>query len=521
MLVKRVLLTTVHRPFEVESETCAEPAASEMLHARGTRFQGAFAIRSSGPGWRLDFIAANLEAPTTVLHYPTERALVRELERGYDFVGIEFAICTFPRVVELCALVRRVAPQTKIVLGGDGTVLPECDDHADYVCRGDGVNLLRRLLGEREVARFQVPRITRSVRVLGVNGTHEAVLPAGGGCARGCDFYCTSRFFDQSSVPLLKTGSELHEAMRALQADGPSHCYIGVVDGDFLADRRRIEPMIPLNLAEGDGPIQFSCMTSVPSLSQYSTEELLAMGLAGAWIGVESRHAGDSQVRTSDVYREFGRLRGAGIVTLACMILGLDWQDEQSLEDDFQHLISLRPQFSEFMLYCPCPQTPRYAELKREGRLKAVPYRMHDGSHVLVTHPILSAERLEALVPEYYRREYEELGPSVLRVLEVRLEGYLMLRYRVQPHLQARAREYRSQCLDLYPLLGLAVRAAPSERVRRWALGLREELEDTFEIPSAARLKADIVPALALWARLKERLRPHPQPRTEVHRYRL
>jgi hypothetical protein len=245
------------------------------------------------------------------------------------------------------------------------------------------------------------------------------------------------------------------------------------------------------------------------------------MGLAGAWIGVESRHAGDSPVSTSDVYREFGRLRGAGIVTVACMIVGLDWQDEQSLEGDFQHLISLRPQFSEFMLYSPCPQTPRYAELEREGRLKAVPYRLHDGAHALVAHPTLSAERLETLVAEYARREYEELGPSVLRVLEVRLEGYLMLRYRVQPHLQARAREYRRQCLELYPLLALAVRRAPSERVQRWALGLREELDDTFDIPSAARMKASLVPALALWAQLTARLRAHPQPRTEVHRYRL
>jgi hypothetical protein len=57
--------------------------------------------------------------------------------------------------------------------------------------------------------------------------------------------------------------------------------------------------------------------------------------------------------------------------------------------------------------------------------------------------------------------------------------------------------------------------------VQRWALGLREELDDTFDIPSAARMKASLVPALALWAQLTARLRAHPQPRTEVHRYRL
>jgi hypothetical protein len=517
--LKRVLLTTVHRRLGEESEICPERSWNEVLDARGTRAQGVFAVRSSGPGWGLDFIAANLESPATVLHYPTERALTRELRRGYDCVAIEFAVSSFPKVVELCALVRRVAPGTKIVLGGCGTVLPECDRHADYVCREEGVNFMRRLLGERELARFQVPRITRILRVLAAGARSAAVLPAGAGCTGGCAFCCTGGALEPRGIPLIRTGAELHEAMCEARRDGIGGRHIGVVDGDFLADRERIEPMIPLNRAEVEQPILFSCMTSLPSLAQYTTEELLAMGLSGAWIGVESR-ARDRALSTTDVYREFGRLRGAGIVAVAVMSLGMDWHDEERLEEDFQHLLSLRPQFSRFRIHSPDPRTPRHAELVRAGRLRDLPYRLRDGAHALFTHPVLSAERLEALVEEFARREYEELGPSLLRVMEVRLEGYLMLRYRVQAHLQARARAYRRECVELYPLLGLAIRAARSERVRRWAMGLREEVEDTFEIPSSARFRAGIAPALALWARLRDRLRPHPRLRAEVHRYR-
>jgi haloalkane dehalogenase len=520
MPVKRVLLTTVHRPLDRWSGMCTEPVPAEMLRMQGTRFQGAFAVQSDSSGWALDFLAANIETPATVLRYPSERDLIRELRRGYDFVAIEFVVCTFPRVIELCALIRRVAPQTKIVLGGYGTVLPECDQHADYVCREEAVNFLRRLLGERPVARFQVRPVTRTLRVLGSLGYREAVLPAGRGCDRDCGSECTDRYFERCAIPILRTGQELHEAMRAAPLDGTSRRDIGVIDVDFLADRGRIEPMIPLNQAEVERPILFSCMTSLSSLAQYTTDELLAMGLGAAWIGVESCGDDHPTVRTPDVYREFGRLRGAGIVTLACMIVGLDCHDEQSLEEDFQQLIALRPQFSQFTLYSPCPQTPRYAELAREGRLRVVPYGLHDGFHALVTHPTLSTERLEGLVPELFRREYEELGPSLLRVTEVRLEGYMMLRYRVQPHLQARAREYRNDCLRVYPLMGHAIRTAPSERVRRWAIELREELEDTFEIPASARWKAAVVPAFALWTQLKDRLRPFPQPRSGIRRYR-
>jgi hypothetical protein len=221
-----------------------------------------------------------------------------------------------------------------------------------------------------------------------------------------------------------------------------------------------------------------------------------------------------------DVPAVFERLRRAGIITLASLIVGLDAHDEAGVEADFQYLLSLRPCFSQFMIYSPCPQTPLYARLERERRLTPVPYVHHDGFHALFTHPRFSAQRLETLVQELFRREYEELGPSVLRVAEVQLEGWLALRDRAEPHVVARAREYRRLCLDVYPLFDLAIRRAPSEKVRRWATGLRERVEEAFEIPASTRLKAGLVPALAVYAALRERLQPNPQPRSEVHRYR-
>ncbi len=518
--MKRVLLTTVHRPLAVESAVCTPNISAEMYHAQVTRAQGLFSIRSTCTGWGLDFIAANLETPVTVLHYPTLRALRRELRRGYDFVGISFVMCTWPKTLELCELIRREAPQTRIVLGGYGTVIPGCDAFADHVCREEGVAFMRRLLGEPATERFTVPRITRTLRVLWPTRRGEAIVPAGLGCSRGCDFCCTSHFFHRTHVPLLKTGRELHEAMRAVHLDGASYRNVGVIDEDFLEDRARIEPMIPLNAAEVARPILFSCLTSLKSVGQYTTEELWAMGLGGAWLGVESLQARYGKLKDVDVPATFQRLRGAGIITLASMIVGLDGHDERSVEDDFQYLLSLRPCFSQFMIYSPCPQTPLYARMQREQRLAPVPYQYHDGFHALFTHPHLSAARLEALVQAFFRREYEELGPSVLRVAEVQLEGYHALAGRTEPHLVARAREYRNLCLEVYPLFGLAIRKAPSEKVRRWATLLREQVEAAFRIPATARVKAGLVPALAVYAALRERLQPNPQPRSEVHRYR-
>jgi radical SAM superfamily enzyme YgiQ (UPF0313 family) len=518
----RVLLTTIQRPLGVTSETCTPNIQAEMYAAQVTRAQGVFSIRSPCSGWGLDFMACNLDAPVTVLHYPTERAFVRELRRGYDYVGIGFVNCTWPKARRLCELVRREAPRTRIILGGYGTVLREVDAYADHVCREEGVGFLKRLLGEAPVEPFRIPRIERTLRVMTVAARREAILVAGLGCSRGCDFCCTSHFFDRTHVPLIRDGTALHEEMRRVDhGNGATYRNIGVIDEDFLAERPRIEAMIPLNATLVDRPVLFTCLTSLRSLEQYTTDELLAMGLSGAWVGIESLLARYAKLKDVNAAALIDRHRRVGIVTLTSMIIGLDGHDEANLEADFQYLLSLRPACAQFMIYSPCPQTPLYARLEREGRLLAVPHKYHDGFHALIAHPRFTSERLERLIDELFRREYEALGPTALRVAEAQLEGYLTLRERPEPHIRARVREYRRSCLDTYPLFGIAIRQAPSERVRRWATELREWMEGTFEIPASARVKAGLVPALAVYARLRDRLHPVVQPHSEVHRYRM
>jgi len=153
----KVLLITIDQPLGIESETCTKNIQAEMYHAQVTLAQGPFSIRAICTGWGLEFIAANLNTPTTVMHYPTRKKLIKELARGYDYIGISFVICTFPKAIALAQIVRDHAPHTKIVFGGYGTVLPECDQYADYVCREEGVNFLKQLLGEPIVNSFNIP----------------------------------------------------------------------------------------------------------------------------------------------------------------------------------------------------------------------------------------------------------------------------------------------------------------------------------------------------------------------------
>jgi haloalkane dehalogenase len=105
-----------------------------------------------------------------VLQYPSERELIRELKRGYDYVGICFVMAVMHKMKETVALIRKHAPQSKIILGGYGTVLKDefLEPYADYICREEGVAFMRRPLGEPEIPLpYKHPLIVSELQVFG------------------------------------------------------------------------------------------------------------------------------------------------------------------------------------------------------------------------------------------------------------------------------------------------------------------------------------------------------------------
>jgi hypothetical protein len=64
----------------------------ELLFGLVTRAQGLFSPRANHVAFSLEYVAENVEAPATVLHYPNRRELVRELAKGYAVVGVSFVL---------------------------------------------------------------------------------------------------------------------------------------------------------------------------------------------------------------------------------------------------------------------------------------------------------------------------------------------------------------------------------------------------------------------------------------------
>jgi len=516
----KVLLTTIHQPLGVDSHNTTRNMQAEMYNAQVTLCQGAFSIRAVCTGWGLEFIAANLQAPTTVLHYPTMSRLKRELADGYDYIGISFAICTFPKTIEICTMVRRLAPRTKIVLGGYGTVLPECDAYADYVCREEGVGFFKHLLNEEKVKEFTLPVITRKLKVLSVATGPELIVPVGLGCSRGCDFCCTSHFFDRQYIPLVKDAKKIHDFICSVDVGKSTYRDVGIIDEDFLLDRRRGRELAEWNSREIEKPILFSCLTSLKSLAQYSTAELLSMGLAGVWVGIESRNATYAKLKNIDTAAIIGKLQQTGINVLTSLILGYDWHDATAVEKDFQYLLSLRPTLSQLMLYSPCPHTPLYDAMREADRLLDVPYHFYDGFHLLFKHPHFSPQEMEQLLIRLFEREYEELGPCIFRVMEVQLNGFERLAQSDSALFRQRAIEHRRMALETFPLLRVGIAKAPSTRVRLYLESLRDRTESVLHIPKSIRLRQFAAPLLYYYTDWRSRISPGTQPAEEIVRYR-
>ena len=123
---KKVLLTSVCRPMGPKYGD-APSVGYELLYSQVTRAQGLFSPRTVNIHYSLEYIAENLDAPTVVLQYPSKSELIRELKKGYDYVGISFLLALMHKMKDAVVLIRKHAPNSKIVLGGYGTVLKDED----------------------------------------------------------------------------------------------------------------------------------------------------------------------------------------------------------------------------------------------------------------------------------------------------------------------------------------------------------------------------------------------------------
>lgn len=526
----RVLLTSVCRPLG-ERYGDAKSVGYELLFGQVTRAQGVFSPRANHVAFSLEVVAENIDAPTTVLHYPSRRELARELAKGYDVVGVSFVLSTFHRMKEVVALVRERAPGAEVVLGGYGTVLPDevLAPFSDHVCREEGVGFMRRLLGEpaHGVARaFRHPLVVSRLRLFGREASRTGMVFAGLGCPNGCDFCCTSHFFKRRHVPLLPTGREIYGVVRRYLEVEPEMS-LAILDEDFLLNRRRAMEFRDC-VREGGEALSIFAFASVKAISQYTVTEILEMGIDGLWIGYEGTRSGYAKQAGRPVDELFRELREHGVSVLASMIVGLPYQTPEVIEQELAGLLSLKPTLSQFMIYGPIPGTPFYEEVVREGRLDpemaADPerfYRSSTGFRSMVTHAAMTAAEIEAAQERCFAEDARRLGPSVYRSLETWALGMERLAGSADPWLRKKAARFAFEIRRAYPVFLAGRLLARGREVRRSIGELQKRVHALLGPPTASeRLRSVGALAMAAWTAVTLKLGLFQHPRLVRHTFR-
>lgn len=483
----KVLLTSVCRPFGKGGEGAS--VGAELFHAQVTRSQGIFSYRQVIRCWAIDYIAENIDAACLVLHYPSEREFVREITASrFDLIGISFVVATWHKARRMAALIRRHCPEAKIVLGGYGTVLPDAElaPHADFICREEGIGYMRRLLGEPDHGGIRHPYAPiESPRVFSYRlPTKVAHITAGLGCPNGCDFCCTSHYFKRRYVPFIRSGRELYDTIRQMQAAAqkagdPISGFI-IIDEDFFIHASRAREFLEC-VRTGGRALSIMGFGSVKGLSRFTADEIAEMGFDILWTGFESPSAGYAKMTGTDLPGLYAALKQRGVAILSSMIIGFPDMDRDQVLQDLRRLQALGPALWQILIYFAFPGTPLYEKVLAEDRYRPdyrehPDYRKFDGFSMHFKHRHFSPDELEALQRELYRDNFERLGPSIVRIIHTWYRGWRFMRNSTHPLLRDRARRMRQYVENALPALYPAAFFGPNRRQRRSARSLIRQI---------------------------------------------
>jgi len=508
--MKRILFTTVYDP----EPLLGRWAATDQMAYRLTRGQGIFTLEEHAHAWPIHILAQNLEADSVVLEWPSFAEYEAELSTGeWDYVCISFMNRDIDKLVEMSSAARRLQPRAKVVIGGYGVIClsdRKAGDQvidADHICRSEGVQFMRHLLGEPTDRRVSclmpqsgstLPWLSRRSR-----GTVGAVLAALG-CTKRCPFCATSYYTGGKLLEVLGV-RELFDSMRAYWDINPFTSTVNVYDENFLDYKERVDALGELIRSDekyGLRAINYFTFGSLSAVSKYDPDELLLNGLDTVWIGVESylsrlkktrseeqQTKYDLEQRTLDTKEAFDQLHNVGIKTVGSWILGLSVQNRSNIAEDEDFFVRLNPTFQQISVLTVEPEMP-LGRLYRVGGPKGRkwPWRNFHLYGQTYTPTNFRFDEMLDRVDGLYHRMFVELGPSLMRMLEANLNGYRHCKESKHPLLREhKAVHFQRRVLGQSPMLAVVREYGPSQAIRDRASELDKEVDALFETPATSK----------------------------------
>ena len=517
----RILLSSVFGPYARDDEFGSRSInPMELYHNQVTRAQGNFSLRMFHRSWGIMLIQANISAPCTVLDFPTRNDFEREItSHAYDIIGISSIIVNIAKVREMCRMIRKLSPNSTIVVGGHVAAIPGADKmiDADHIVRGEGVSWMRRYLGEDESAPIRHPAIVSGMRtrIMGVRlperkgGTAATIIPSVG-CPMGCNFCTTSAFFGGKGnfVNFYESGDELFEVMQQMETELKVQSFF-VMDENFLLHRERAMRLLE-RMKEGQKSWSMSVFASANAIRKYTMQELVELGVSWLWMGLESPQASYNKLQGTDTRQLTRELREHGIRVQGSTIIGLEHHTPDNIIAEIEHAVSHDTDFHQFMLYTPVPGMPLYQQMSEEGRmLRDVDYAdVHGQFKFNFKHAAISRDDSKRFLDWAFWRDFETNGPSLYRISRTLLAGWK--RYKDWPDARVRERFTR----EMHKLNGVYSSAlwAMERQFRKVDVRVSDQigaLREEFKSESGlvSRMMPAVLGPVLLWSTRREEKR--------------
>ena len=449
----RILLSSVFGPYARDDEYGSRRInPMELYHNQVTRAQGGFSLRMFHRTFGLMMIQANIEAPCTLLDFPSQERFIAEIrETDYDVIGIGAIVPNVGKVKKMCELIRQCRPHALIVVGGHIAGKDDIQQiiDADVIVRGDGIRWFRRFLGEAEDAAIVHPAVLSCFdgRIMGIDigdrpsGTAAILIPSVG-CPVGCNFCSTSALFGGKGnfINFYETGDELFAVMSRIAAKLKTRSFF-VLDENFLLHRKRALRLLEL-METHQKSWSLYVFSSARVLESYTIEQLSGLGVSWVWMGLEGENSAYQKLRGVDTRRLVQRLQAHGIRILGSSIIGLEDHNPENIGAVIDHAVSHNTVFHQFMLYTANPGTPLYEMHRRAGTI--IPETefsvadTHGQYRFNYRHKNIQNGDEERFLLEAFRRDFEINGPSLARLIGVLLKGWQ--RYKNHPDKRIRSR---------------------------------------------------------------------------------
>jgi hypothetical protein len=281
-----------------------------------------------------------------------------------------------------------------------------------------------------------------------------------------------------------------------------------IMDENFLLQRRRALELLELMRTSGKS-WTLHIFSSANAIAKYRHEELVELGIASIWIGLESPRSDYAKLAGTDTRRLAEELREHGIILLGSTILGLEHHTPGNLPAEIEHAVAHDTDLHQFMLYTPVPGTPLYRQMQEEGRLLDVDLAdIHGQDMFNFNHPAISRTESRRFLELAFRRDFERNGPSLFRICRTLLAGWKRHKGHLDPRVRARFHRDARVLRYAYPACLWAMERrlqGPNREIAGRVRALREELEREFGLFTAV-VRRVLGPVL-LWTSWREERR--------------